>query len=99
MENTKLEKEIDTAFLVVQHTDGTFGVHLELPKEDVTPSRVATAADVQQLCNNILKEIDMQQLTERIAATLIQLLQPPVEQSVPDKVAEKLKERGITPDK
>lgn len=94
-----MEKEIETAFLVVQHTDGTFGVHLELPKEEVVPARQATAADVQQLCTNILKEIDMQQMTERIAATLIQLLQPPVEQSIPDKVAEKLKERGITPDK
>ena len=92
------EKEVEFAFLVVSHTDGTFGVHLELSEEQVKANRIATTADVYTLSQNIMKEIDMQQLTERVAMTIVQLLQPPVEQSVPEKVAEKLKERGITPD-
>jgi hypothetical protein len=95
----KTEKEIEFAFLVTQHVDGTYAAHLELPKEPLVTQRQATGADVLQMSQTLVKEIETQTLTERIVGTLVQLLQPPVEQpTVPEAVKEKLKERGINTD-
>lgn len=97
-ENT--EKEIDIAFVVVTHTDGTFSVQLEYPEEKPVALRQATSYDVYQTAQQITKEIENQILTERIVGTLLQVLAPPApaEQTVPEAVKDKLKERGINPD-
>ena len=98
MENNT-EKEIEFAFIVSQYTDGTFAAHLELPTEPLVAKRLATGVDVLQMSQTLVKEIETQTLTERIVGTLLQMLQPPVEEpTVPEAVKEKLKERGINTD-
>lgn len=92
-----MEKEIATAFLVTQYTDGSFSAGLDPKDLPVEVQRQATANDVLSICQSLVKEIEQAQLTERLAVTLAQLLTPPAEQTVPDVVKEKLKERGITP--
>jgi hypothetical protein len=94
-----MSKEVETAFLVTLYADGTFSAGLDPAEHGVSVKRQATAGDVLAICQNLVKEIENGQLTERIAVTLMQLLMPPAEKSVPDAVKEKLKERGIEPDK
>jgi hypothetical protein len=96
-----MEKEIETAFLVNVHTDGTFSVSMELDESVVKVARTANTADVYQTSQQIVKEIDSQLLVDRIvntfmAASAAALAQQ--EQSIPDVVKEKLKERGINPE-
>lgn len=92
-----MEKEIDTAFLVIQYNDGSFSASLDPKDLAVEVRRQATATDVLTISNSLVKEIEQSQLTERLAVALVQLLTPPAEPTVPDVVKEKLKERGITP--
>jgi hypothetical protein len=92
-----MEKEIDTAFLVTQFTDGSFSATLDPKDLAIEVRRQATANDVLSISNSLVKEIEQSQLTERLAVTLMQLLSPPAEPTVPDVLKEKLKERGITP--
>lgn len=92
------EKEIETAFTVVIHTDGTFVANLEQLEGPVEVKRAATVQDLVTVSTQLRKEIEEQQLVTRIANTIIAMLQPPAEPTVPDKVKEKLKERNITPE-
>ena len=92
-----MEKVIDTVFTVAVHTDGTFAVQLEQPKEPLEAQRVATTYDVMQTSRAIVQEIDSQILVDRILSGLVTLLTPPTD-SVPDRVKEKLKERNIHPE-
>lgn len=93
-----MEKEIETAFTVILHTDGTFVANLEQLETPVEVKRAATVNDLVLVSTQLRKEIEEQQLVSRIANTIIAMLQPPVEQTVSDKVKEKLKERNITPE-
>jgi hypothetical protein len=87
-----MEKEIETAFVVVCNTDGTFSVSLEQTGEIIPVKRQATTFDVYTTLQAIVKEIDTQMLIERLVTAL-----NPVSPTIPDVVKEKLKERGITP--
>ena len=97
-----MEKEIDTAFLVNLHTDGTFSVSMELDESVAKVARVANTSDVYQTSQQIVKEIDSQLLVDRIVNTFMAASAAAVaaqtEQSVPEAVKEKLKERGIKPE-
>lgn len=88
-----MEKQVDVAFLVLAHTDGTFAVKLEDLTTPVEAARVATTGDVFGISQQIVKEIEQQLLVSRI----VEALMPPV-QSVPDTIKEKLEERGIKPE-
>jgi hypothetical protein len=94
-----MSKEVETAFLVTLYADGTFSAGLDPAEIGVEVKRQATASDVLTVSQSLVKEIEHGQLTERIAVTLMQLLTPPAQQTVPDSLKEKLKERGIEPDK
>jgi hypothetical protein len=93
-----MEKEIETAVVITLNADGTFTAHLEQPEEPFKVARVANVQDLTTLSRMVVKEIDDQQLVARIANAIVEMLTPPVEQTVPDKVKEKLKERNITPE-
>lgn len=88
-----MEKEVEVAFLVLAHTDGTFAVKLENLTEPVEANRLANTGDVFGISQQIVKEIEQQLLVSRI----VEALMPPV-QSVPDTIKEKLEERGIKPE-
>jgi hypothetical protein len=94
MEN---EKQVDVAYLVMVHTDGTFSVKLDDFGDSVSPARQATSADVRLVSQQIIDELDAQVLVNRIVESLVNVLAPPV-QEVPDAIKEKLKERGIDPE-
>ena len=93
-----MENPVDTAFLVVLNKDGTFRVDLQLPEEKLAVERNATQYDVIQVSQQVIKEIEAQDLTNRILAGIIQILNASQEQTPADLVKEKLKERGINPD-
>lgn len=86
-----MEKQVDVAFLVLAHTDGTFAVKLEDLTTPVEAARVAGTGDVFGISQQIVKEIEQQLLVSRI----VEALTPPQVQSVPDAIKEKLAERGI----
>jgi len=90
-------KEVETAYIVELYTDGTFAAMLELPEELPAVIRKATPADLVTVSEQLVKEIEHAQLTERIVVTLLSVLQqqPP---SPADAVKDKLKERGINPE-
>jgi hypothetical protein len=94
-----MEKEIETLFVVVLHKDGTFRVDLDASAPKPESPRNATQYDVLLTAQQIVKEIEFQDLTNRILGGLIQILTPPQEPTPADLVKEKLKERGIDPDK
>jgi len=85
-----MEKQVDVAFLVLAHTDGTFAVKLEDLTAPVEAARIANTGDVFGISQQIVKEIEQQLLVSRI----VEALNPPV-QSVPEVIKEKLAERGI----
>jgi hypothetical protein len=85
-----MEKQVDVAFLVLAHTDGTFAVKLEDLTTPVETNRIANTGDVFGISQQITKEIEQQLLVSRI----VEALNPQV-QSVPDVIKEKLAERGI----
>jgi hypothetical protein len=93
------QKEIDTAFIVVLHKDGTFRVDLDPKSSKPETPRNPTQYDVLLISQQIVKEIESQDLTNRILGGLIQILSAQAEPSPSDLVKEKLKERGIDPDK
>lgn len=89
-----------TAFFIVVTPEGGFQISLEQPKETIEVERQATTADVYQICQQVVKELDNQVLTDRVVATLAQALgpilealTPPPVETIPDKIAAKLKER------
>lgn len=93
------EKVVETAFLVALHTDGTFTAHLELPEEKIATERQATPADVLTISQNLVKEIESSQLTDRIVGTLMALMSQAAQVATPaDAIKEKLAERGIKPE-
>ena len=92
------DKEIETFFTVVVNTDGTLNVALDNPAEPIVAKREATNADVFAVSKQIVHELEQGQLVDRIVTTLLTLLQPPAEETIPDKVKNKLKERGIDPE-
>jgi hypothetical protein len=91
-------KEVDTAYIVELYTDGTFAAMLELPEQLPTVARKATPADLVTVSEQLIKEIDHAQLTERIVVTLLSVLQQQTPPSPADAVKDKLKERGINPE-
>jgi hypothetical protein len=92
------QKEIDTAFIVVLHKDGTFRVDLDPKGTKPEAPRNPTQYDVLQISQQIVKEIESQDLTNRILGGIIQILSAQAEPTPSDLVKEKLKERGIKPD-
>jgi len=89
-----MEKQVEVAFLVLAHTDGTFAVKLENLTEAVEANRVANTGDVFGISQQIVKEIEQQLLVSRI----VEALMPPVVDTVPETIKEKLEERGIKPE-
>lgn len=88
-------KEIETFFTVILHTDGSLSVALENPEKPLEAKREATNTDVFAVSKQIVQELEQAQLVERIVGTLVSVLTPPAQETVPDKVKNKLKERGI----
>lgn len=95
MENNN---EVEAVYVVTIHKDGTFAAHMEQPEEKFVVERAANAYDVLTISQNLVKEIEMGQLTERIMTSMLMILQGPPKETPASAVKEKLKERGINPE-
>lgn len=91
-------KEVEAAYVVTIHKDGTFAAHMEQPEEKFVVERAATAYDVLTISQNLVKEIEMGQLTERIVMSILTVMSGAPQPSTASAVKEKLKERGINPE-
>jgi hypothetical protein len=91
-------KEVEAAYVVTIHKDGTFAAHMEQPDEKFVVERAATAYDVLTISQNLVKEIEMGQLTDRIVMSILTVMQGAAQPTTASAVKEKLKERGIHPE-
>lgn len=88
---------IETFFITAINTDGSISTLTEFPTEPFEFSRTATRFDVYQTSKQIVEEVEQANLVERIVASVTEALTPTV-QTVPDRVKEALKNRGIDPE-
>jgi hypothetical protein len=88
---------IETFFITVINSDGSISTLTEFPTEPFEVARTASRFDVYQTSKQIVDEVEQSALVERIVAAVTQSLNPPV-QTVPDRVKEALKNRGIDPE-
>jgi hypothetical protein len=89
--------EVETYFLVAVNKDSTLATYAELPEEGIGRERPANNYDVYQAAKQIVDEFEQTMFANKVAQIVISSLAPASE-PVPDKVKEKLKERGIKPD-
>lgn len=88
---------MDTYFVVSINEDGTFEMHSELP-ETLTKNHEITISEIYTVVKQIVQNVEAQMVADRVTGAVLAALAPQAEQSVPDKVKEKLKERGIKTD-
>ena len=88
---------IETFFITAINADGSISTLTEFPAEPIVPARTATRLDVYQTSKQIVEEVEQSILVDRIVAAVSQTLNPPT-QTVPDRVKEALKNRGIDPE-
>jgi ribosomal protein L11 len=91
-------KKVEAAYVVTIHEDGTFAAHMEQPEKPFEVTRAATAYDILTISQNLVKEIEMGQLTERIVLSILTVMQGAAQPTPAAAVKEKLKERGINPE-
>lgn len=84
----------DTAFLIIRRHDGTFYATANLA-EDIKVDRVANRQDMKHGCRDILDIINYSDEASVTAGVLLDLLQPPAEETVAGSIREALDERGI----
>jgi hypothetical protein len=89
---------VETFFLVTVTPDGGFVTYTKMPEEPIEAARQATTHDVYMVSQQIVKELDQQMLVERIAMAVANALVPAPEPTVPDRLKDALKERGIDPE-
>lgn len=89
--------DVETLFLVTVYKDGRIATFGEMPEEMPTAERVANNFDVYQKCKEIVDEFEQGMLAQRVAAEVAQALNPQMPANS-DKIAEALRERGISPD-
>jgi hypothetical protein len=90
--------EIETYFLVAVNKDSTLATYAEIPEEGLVRERPANNYDVYQAAKQIVDEFEQTMFANKVAQIVLTNLAPPAD-SVPDKVKDKLKERGIKPEK
>jgi hypothetical protein len=89
--------EVETYFLVAVNKDSTLATYAEVPEEGLVRERPANNYDVYQASKQIVDEFEQSMFANKVAQIVMANLNPPKE-SVPDKVKDKLKERGIQPE-
>lgn len=97
--------DVSYRYLVEVQVDGSILVHPEIPTELSESDRVATAPDIVASSLKLAHDIDQQIIVDRITSSVATVAEgilgsfiAPPEPTVPDRVSEALKERGITPD-
>jgi hypothetical protein len=86
-------KEVEFFFVVAVEKDGTIQTYRELP-EGLEAERPFNTLDIFKVSKEIVSDIESQLLADRVIGGVLQVLNQR-EQSVSDKVANALKERGV----
>lgn len=84
----------DFYFIIEVQEDGTIQTHKDMPEDGFEPTKVPNTFDIYKVCREISSDIESQLLADRVIGGVLNVLQAR-EQTVSDKVAEKLKERGV----
>ena len=90
--------KIETFFITVINNDGSISTLTEFPAEAFDFARTANRADVYQTSKQIVDEVEQSILVDRIVEAVVNSLKPAAPQTVPDRVKEALKNRGIDPE-
>ena len=89
---------VETFFIIAVNDDGSLTSHTQWPDEPIVPQRFATTYDIFQSSKQIVDEFEQQVLAERIAKMVAAQLTVKEAPSVPDRLKDALKERGIDPE-
>lgn len=84
----------DFYFIIEVQEDGSIQTHREMPEDGFEPAKAPNTFDIYKVCREISSDIEAQLLADRVIGGVLNVLNQR-EQTVSDKVAEKLKERGV----
>lgn len=84
----------ETYFIAVVTEDGKILTFPEMPEEGIETNRPVNNYDVYTTAKQVVDEFESSILAQKVAETVLRVLNP-VEPSVPDRVKDALKERGI----
>lgn len=87
----------ETYFVVVIGQDGSLATFNNVTEALPEPNHRATNWDVFQAAKQIVSEFEQNMLADRVAKTVLGALAPKVDDTS-EKIAAKLKERGIDPE-
>lgn len=90
--------EAETFYIVVRGIDGSLVTLTEVPEEGLVAQRVANTGDMYETAKQIVHEVDTNDLAMRVANLVAGHLVPKEAPSVPDRLKDALKERGIDPE-
>jgi hypothetical protein len=89
-------KPVETFYTVILYTDGTMATTTDALEPTFIGQRPANVADIYTTSQQLVKEIDQQSLVSRIVQEIAKA--NPTPQSVPDRMKDALKSRGIDPE-
>lgn len=84
----------ETYFIAVVAEDGKILTLPEMPEEGIETTRPVNNYDVYTTAKQVVDEFESSILAQKVAETVLRVLNP-TEPSVPDRVKDALKERGI----
>jgi hypothetical protein len=90
--------ESETFYVVVRGLDGSLVTLTEIPEEGITATRTANTGDVYETAKQIVHEVDTNDLALRVADLVAGHLAPKEAPSIPSRLKDALKERGIDPE-
>lgn len=91
--STETNNEVEFLIVVAVEKNGTIQTYREVP-EGMEVERPFNTLDVFKVCKEIVSDIEAQLLADRVIGGVLQVLQSR-EQTVSEKVANALKERGV----
>lgn len=87
----------ETYFIAAVGEDGRITTMPEMPEGGIEVARPITNYDVYQTAKQIVDEFESSILAQKVAEVVAGMLLP-TEESVPDRIKDALKERGINTD-
>jgi hypothetical protein len=82
-----------TYYLIVITEEGNLVSYTELPETLPEIERTATVNDIYLTSRQITEDFDREMLAAKVLQGVAQMLTPPKEETVPEKVSEALKKR------
>jgi hypothetical protein len=90
--------EVKAYFVVSLGESGVVTTYPAMPEDGFTTERATNNWDIYSAAKQIVDEFESSILAQKVADTVLAAIGKDVETSVPEKLKEALKERGIKPD-